>query len=167
MDAEKPAYLSDILGTITDLNICYLAVHDDLLTWKKGSLIIFSSPVFFLRQDEVPKYPTMCKLPMKNMLQSVYGLGKNLHSISIMLPHVTEVVLDQDVREIADSLVMESYDQKVPPLWSYLRQLTIKMSYMTTFHYLPQLSKWLHLQQVKTLKTNGYSTARLGYETTT
>ncbi|KAG1875925.1 hypothetical protein C8R48DRAFT_669175 [Suillus tomentosus] len=111
MDAEKPAYLSNILGTITAPNLHHFAVHDDSLTWKKGSLIKFSSPVVFLRQDEAPKFPTMCKLTMKNMLQSVYGPGKNLRSISTALPHVTEVVLDQDVREIADSLVMESYDQ--------------------------------------------------------
>ncbi|KAG1828506.1 hypothetical protein EV424DRAFT_1344748 [Suillus variegatus] len=52
MDAEKPAYLSNILGTITAPNLRHLAVHDDSLTWKKGSLIKFSSPVFFLRQDE-------------------------------------------------------------------------------------------------------------------
>ncbi|KAG1900921.1 uncharacterized protein F5891DRAFT_1188015 [Suillus fuscotomentosus] len=126
MDAEKPAYLSNILGTITAPNLHHLA-------------------------DEAPKFPTMCRLTMKNMLQSVYGPGKNLRSISTALPHVTEVVFDQDVREIADSLVMESYDQKVPPLWPYLRQLTIEMSSMTTFYYLPQLSEWLRLRHASGL----------------
>lgn len=151
MGTEKPAYLSNILGTITAPNLHHFAVHGDSLTWEEGSLIDFSSPAFFLRQDETPKFPTVCKLTMKNMLQSVYGPGKNLRSVFTALPHVTEVVLDQDVREIADSLVMESYDQKVPPLWPYLRQLTIEMSPMTTFHYLPQLSEWLRLRHASGL----------------
>ncbi|KAG2046057.1 hypothetical protein BDR06DRAFT_965368 [Suillus hirtellus] len=151
MGTEKPAYLSNILGTITAPNLHHLAVHGDSLTWEEGSLIDFSSPAFFLRQDETPKFPTVCKLTMKNMLQSVYGPGKNLRSVFTALPHVTEVVLDQDVREIADSLIIESYDQKVPQLWPYLRQLTIEMSPMTTFHYLPQLSEWLRLRHVSGL----------------
>ncbi|KAG2142281.1 uncharacterized protein EDB93DRAFT_1105527 [Suillus bovinus] len=151
MGAEKPAYLSGILGNITAPNLCHLAIHGDSLAWEESSLIDFSSPAFFLRQDEVPKFPTVCQLTMKNMLQSVYGPGKNLHSIFTALPHVTEVVLDHDVREIANSLVMELYDKKVPPLWPYLRQLTIEMTPTTTFHYLPQLCEWLRLRRASGL----------------
>ncbi|KAG1765304.1 hypothetical protein EV702DRAFT_1204629 [Suillus placidus] len=151
MGAEKPTYLSSILGTIDAPNLYHLAVHGDSLTWEEGSLIDFSSPAFFLQQDEAPKFPTVCKLTMKNMLQSIYGPGKNMCSIFTALPHVTDVVLDHDVREIADSLVAESYDQKVPPLWPCLRQLTIEMPPMTKFHYLPQLSEWLRLRRASGL----------------
>ncbi|KAG1774626.1 hypothetical protein EV702DRAFT_520464 [Suillus placidus] len=151
MGAEKPAYLSSVFGTIDAPNLYHLAVHGDSLTWEGGDLIDFSSPAFFLQQDEAPKFPTVCKLTMKNMLQSIYGPGKNMCSIFTTLPHVTEVVLDHDVREIADSLVAESYDQKVPSLWPCLRQLTIEMPPMTKFHYLPQLSEWLRLRRASGL----------------
>ncbi|KAG2075259.1 hypothetical protein BDR04DRAFT_1150548 [Suillus decipiens] len=151
MGAEKPAYLSSILGNIAAPNLHHLAIYGDSLAWKESSLIDFSSPVFFLRQDEAPKFPTVCKLTMKNMLQSIYGPGENIRSIFTAFPHVTEVVLDHDVREIADSLVMESYDQNMPPRWPCLRQLTIEMPPMTKFHYLPQLSEWLHLRRTSGL----------------
>lgn len=151
MGAEKPAYLSSILGTIAAPNLHHLAVHGDSLTWEEDSLIDFSSPAFFLQQDEAPKFPTVCKLTMKNMLQSIYGPGQNMRSIFTALPHVTEVVLDHDVREIADSLVLESYNQKMPPLWPCLQQLIIEMPPMTKFHYLPQLSEWLRLRRASGL----------------
>jgi hypothetical protein len=151
MGGEKPAYLSSILGNIAAPNLHHLAVHGYSLTWEQGSLIDFSSPAFFLLQDEAPKFPTVCKLTMKNVLQSIHGPGNNMRSIFTALPHVTEVVLDQDVREIADSLVMESYNQKAPPLWPCLRQLTIEMPPMTKFHYLPQLSEWLRLRRASGL----------------
>ncbi|KAG2347608.1 hypothetical protein BDR05DRAFT_1057037 [Suillus weaverae] len=136
---------------LVSLEVHRLAVHGDSLTWEEGSLIDFSSLAFFLQQDEAPKFQTVCKPTMKNMLQSIYGPGKNMCSIFTALPHVTEVVLDHDVREIADYLVMESYDQKVPPLWPCLRQLTIEMSPMTKFHYLPRLSEWLRLRRASGL----------------
>ncbi|KAG1740816.1 uncharacterized protein EDB91DRAFT_339997 [Suillus paluster] len=151
MGTEKPAYLSSVLGTIAAPNLHHLAVHGDSLAWGEGSVIDFSSPAFFLRQDQTPKFPSVCKLTMKNMLQSMHGPGKNICSIFTALPHVTEVVLDHDIREIADQLVLESYNQIAPPLWPCLSRLTIEMPPMTKFHYLPQLSEWLRLRHASGL----------------
>ncbi|KAG2153405.1 hypothetical protein DEU56DRAFT_483656 [Suillus clintonianus] len=147
MGTEKPAYLSSILETIATPNLHHLAVHGDSLAWEEDGLIDFSSPAFFLGQDETPKFPSVCKLTMKNMLQSIHGPGKNMRSIFTAFPNVTEVVLDHDVREIADHLVMESYDEKAPPLWPCLQHLIIEMPPMTKFHYLPQLYEWLRLRR--------------------
>ncbi|KAG0694943.1 hypothetical protein DFH29DRAFT_296516 [Suillus ampliporus] len=151
MGTEKPAYLSNILGTIAAPNLHHLAVYGDSLAWEEHGLIDFSSPAFFFQQDQTPKFPSVCKLTMKNMLQSVHGPGKNIRSILTAFPCVTEVVLDHDIREIADHLVLESYDQTAPPLWLCLRQLTIEMPSMTKFHYLPQLSEWLRLRRASGL----------------
>ncbi|KAG1749303.1 hypothetical protein EDB19DRAFT_183048 [Suillus lakei] len=150
MSTEKPAYLSAILRTIATPNLHNLAVYgDSLASWEEDSPPDFSSPAFFLRQDQTPKFLSVHKLTMKNILQSMHGPGKNLCSIFTAFPHVTEVVLDHDVREIADQLALESYDKKALPLWTCLRQLTIEMPSMTKFYYLPQLSEWLRLWRAR------------------
>ncbi|OJA20109.1 hypothetical protein AZE42_04103 [Rhizopogon vesiculosus] len=148
---EKPAYLSVVLRTISAPNLHHLTVHGESLGWAENNLPDFSSPAFFLQQDQIPKFPFVRKLTMKNMLQSMHGPGKNIHSIFTAFPHVTDVVLDHDVREIADCLALESYDQKAPPLWLCLRQLTIEMPPMTKFHYLPQLFEWLRCRRANGL----------------
>ncbi|KAG0704036.1 hypothetical protein DFH29DRAFT_913343 [Suillus ampliporus] len=148
MGAEKPAYLSGILNTIATPNLHHLAVYGDSLTsWDQDSLPDFSSPAFFLWQDQTPMLPSVRKLTMKNILQSMHGPGKDIHSIFTAFPYVTEVVLDHDIWEIADQLALESYEQKALPPWTCLRQLTIEMPSMTKFHYLPQLSEWLRLRR--------------------
>ncbi|KAG0708576.1 hypothetical protein DFH29DRAFT_993999 [Suillus ampliporus] len=145
---KSQAYLSGIFRTIATPNLHHLAVYGDSLTsWDQDSLPDFSSPAFFLWQDQMPKFPSVRKLTMKNILQSMHGPGKNIHSIFTAFPHVTEVVLDHDIREIADQLALESYDQKALPPWTCLRQLTIEMPSMTKFHYLPQLSECLRLRR--------------------
>ncbi|KAG1733308.1 hypothetical protein EDB19DRAFT_1911654 [Suillus lakei] len=147
MGTEKPAYLDDILGPISAPNLHHLEIHGNSLAWDENSLPDFISPAFFHREDQTPKFPSVHKLTMKNMLQSMHGPGKNLRSIFFALPRVTEAVLDHDVREIADQLALESYNKKAPPLWPCLRQLTIEMPTMTKFHYLLQLSEWLRLRR--------------------
>lgn len=151
MGSEKPAYLSVVLRTIAAPNLHHLIVHGNSLAWEESSLLDFASPTFFLRQDQTPKFPSVRKLTMKNMLQSVHGSGKNIRSIFTAFPHVTDVVLDYDVQEIADYLALESYDREAPHLWSCLRQLTIEMPPMTKFHYLPQLVEWLHFRRASGL----------------
>ncbi|KAG2145890.1 hypothetical protein DEU56DRAFT_186207 [Suillus clintonianus] len=150
MGTEKPAYLSNILRTIAAPELHNLAVYgDSLASWKEDDLPDFSSPALFLRQDQTPKFPSVRKLTMKNILQSISGPGKSICSIFTAFPHVTEVVLDHDVREIAEQLALGSYDKKALPLWTCLRQLTIEMAPMTKFYYLPQLSEWLRLRRMR------------------
>ncbi|KAG1737863.1 uncharacterized protein EDB91DRAFT_1139516 [Suillus paluster] len=142
MGTEKPSYLSDILRTIATPNLHHLAVYgDSLISWDEDSLPDFSSPAFFLRRDQTSKFPS-------NILQSMHGPGKNLRFIFTAFPQVTEVVFDHDVREIADQLALESYDQTALPPWRCLRQVTIEMSSMTKFCYLSHLSERLPLPAV-------------------
>ncbi|OJA20113.1 hypothetical protein AZE42_04107 [Rhizopogon vesiculosus] len=148
MDTEKPAYLSGILGVITAPNLLHFAVYSDSHVRDECSLLNFSS---FLLQDQAPKFPSVRKLTMKNVLQSMYGPGKNIHRIFTAFPHVTDVVLDQDIREVADFLALESYDKNAPPLWPCLQQLTIEMPCMTKFHYIQQLLEWLRLRRASRL----------------
>jgi len=150
--AQKPAYLSVVLRTISAPNLHHLTVHGESPGWAENNLPDFSPPAFFLQQDQTPNFPSVRKLTMKNMLQSIHGPGKNIHFIFTAFPHVTDVVLDHDVRKIADCLALESYgDQKAPPLWSCLRQLTIEMPPVTKFHYLPQLFEWLRCRRASGL----------------
>jgi hypothetical protein len=143
MDAERPAYLSGIIGTVATPNLLHFALYGDSLVRKESSLLDFSC----LLQDNAPKFPSVRKLTMKNMLQSIHGPGKNICYIFAAFPHVTDVVLDHDVREIADFLALESYDRKAPPPWPCLLQLTIEMPPLTKFHYIQQLLEWLHLRR--------------------
>jgi hypothetical protein len=151
MDTEKPDYLCGILGAIAAPNLSHFAVFGDSLAWERRSPLDFSSPAFFLSQDQTLKFSSVRKLTMKNMLQSTHGPGKNIHSIFTAFPRVTEVVFDHDVREIVDHLALESYDRKAPPPWPCLRQLTIEMSPRTGFHYLQQLLEWLRLRRRRML----------------
>ncbi|OAX33755.1 hypothetical protein K503DRAFT_775256 [Rhizopogon vinicolor AM-OR11-026] len=73
---------------------------------------------------------------MKNVLQSMHGPGKNIYSIFTAFPRVADVVFDQDIREVADFLALESYDQNALPPWLCLQQLTVEMPCMTKSHYL-------------------------------
>ncbi|OJA20054.1 hypothetical protein AZE42_13036 [Rhizopogon vesiculosus] len=104
MDTEKPAYLSDILGVITAPNLLHFAVYSDSHVWDEYGLLDFSS---FLLQDQTLKFPSV--------LQSMYGPGKNIRSIFAAFPHVTDAVLDQHIREVADYLAVQSYDQTTSP----------------------------------------------------
>lgn len=151
MDTEMPAYLSGILETINAPNLLHFSVYSDSLVQKENGLLDFSSPAFFLSRDQTPKFPLVCRLTMKNVLQSVHGPGKSLHSIFTAFRHVEDVVLDQDVREIVDYLALESYDRNAPPPWPCLRQLTIEMPPMTKFHYIQQLLEWLRLRRASRL----------------
>ncbi|OAX32662.1 hypothetical protein K503DRAFT_870022 [Rhizopogon vinicolor AM-OR11-026] len=125
MDTEKPAYLNGILGTITAPNLLHFAVY-----------------------NQIPKFPFVRKLTMKNVLQSMYGPGKNIRSIFTAFPHVTDAVLDQDIREVADYIAVQSYDQNTSPPWPCLM---IEMPPMTKFHYLQQLLEWLCLRRASRL----------------
>ncbi|KAJ8585810.1 hypothetical protein M405DRAFT_824341 [Rhizopogon salebrosus TDB-379] len=151
MDAEKPAYLGSIFAAIAAPNLLHLAVYGNSLEWDESSLVDFSSPALFNSHDQTPKFPSVCKLTMKNMLQSMHGPGKNARSIFTAFPHMTDVVLDQDIREIAIHLALESYDRNMPSPWPCLRQLTIEMSSMTKFHYIQPLLEWLHLRRASGL----------------
>ncbi|KAJ8589368.1 hypothetical protein M405DRAFT_841949 [Rhizopogon salebrosus TDB-379] len=151
MDTEKPNYLCGILGVIAAPNLSHFAGYGDSLAWERCTPLDFSSPAFFLSQDQTLKFSSVRKLTMKNMFQSTYGPGKNIHSIFTAFPRVTEAVSDYDVREIADHFAIESYDRKAPPPWPCLRQLTIEMSPMTGFHYLQQLLEWLRLRRRRML----------------
>ena len=101
MNAEEPAYLGSILRTIAAPNLLHFALHNDSLVRGESSLLDFSS---FLSQDKMPMFPSVRKLTMKNVLQSTGGPGKNIRCIFTAFPLVTDVVLDNDVREIADYL---------------------------------------------------------------
>lgn len=147
MDTEKPAYLSGILGIIAAPNLVHLALYGNSVAWEESNLLDFSSSAFFLSQDQTPRFPSVRKLTMKSLLQSMHGAGKNIRSLFAVFPHVTDVVLDHDIGEVADNLVLESYDQNTPPPWPYLRQLTIEMPSMTKFHYIQQLLEWLRLRR--------------------
>ena len=147
MGTEKPSYLSVVLRTIAAPNLRHFAIYGNSLTWEESSLLDFSSPAFFLLEDQTPRFPSVHKLTMKNMLQSMHGPGKNIYSIFTAFPFVTDVVLDHDVREIADYLAVESYDRRAPLMWPCLKHLTIEMPPVTKFHYLQQLLEWLRLRR--------------------
>jgi hypothetical protein len=151
MGAEKPAYLGSIFAAIAAPYLLHLAVYGNSLEWEESGLVDFSSPALFNLQDQTPKFPSVCKLTMKNMLQSMHGPGKNARSIFTAFPHMTDVVLDQDIREIAIHLALESYDRNMPSPWPCLRQLTIEMSSMTKFHYIQPLLEWLRLRRASGL----------------
>ena len=148
MNTEEYSYLKSILGTIAAPNLLHFALYSDSLIRRESSLLGYFS---FLSQNQISKFPSVRKLTMKNVLQSIDGPGKNIHCIFTAFPHVTDVVLDNDIREIADCLALESYNRKGPQPWPCLRHLTIEMPPMTKFYYLQPLLEWLRLRRARRL----------------